>query len=82
LDPDTAGFDYELHGEDPPSEWWEDARMLLLRFLRQASEKGVPGLILDLEGLRERATVQIVLAERDMERRYHAPRRAAREAGA
>ena len=59
-----------------PVEWWEDARMLLLRFLRQASERGLPGLA----RLREWATVQLVLAGRDYERRYAAPRRAAREA--
>ena len=56
----------------------EDARLLLLRFLRQAGETGLPGLALDLERLRERATVQQILAERDCERRYLAPSRAAR----
>ena len=59
---------------------WEDARILLLRFLRQASERGLPGLALDLERLRERATVQLRLAERDCGRRYVAPRKAALEA--
>ena len=36
--------------------------------------------MLDLERLRERATVRRVLAERDYDRRYVAPRRAAKEA--
>jgi hypothetical protein len=73
MDPDAAGFDYDHHGEDVPSEWWEDARVLLLRFLRQTGHTGLPGLALELERLRERATVQIVLAGRDMEWRYLAP---------
>ena len=34
----------------------------------------------DLERLREKATVQLVLANADYERRYVAPRKAAREA--
>ena len=50
-DPNTLGFDYDRHGDDVPREWWEDARTLLLRFLRQAGDKGLPGLVLDLEGL-------------------------------
>ena len=78
-DPDTLRFDYDRDGDDVPREWWEDARYLLLRFLRQAGEKGLPGLTLDLEGLREKATVQLLLADRDLARRYAAPRTAARE---
>ncbi len=42
---------------------------------------GLPGLVLDLERLRERATAQLILADRDYEWRYVAPRKAAREAG-
>ena len=48
--------------------------------MRLASDKGLPRLMQDLEGVRERATVQQALAERDYERRYVAPRKAAREA--
>ena len=44
--------------------------LLLVRFLRQASEQGVPNLMRDLERLRERATAQRVPAERDRERRW------------
>ena len=54
--------------------------MLLQRFLRQTGKRGLPGLALDLEGLRERATVQRVLAERDYEQRWVALPRAERQA--
>ena len=47
--------------------------------MRRAVEKGLTRLMQDLETLRERATVQQILAERDYERRYVAPRRAAKE---
>ena len=79
-DPDALRYDYGRYDGDGPVEWWTDERMLLLRFMRQASGEGLPRLMADLEGLRERATVQLALAERDFERRYVAPRRTARDA--
>ena len=53
---------------------------LLLRFLRQTGDKGLPGLALELERLRESAAVQLASAYADQKRRYVVPRRAAREA--
>ena len=71
-----------VHEGDGPVEWWADERYLLLYFMRRASGEGLPRLVEDLEGLREKATVQLALAERDMDRRYYVvPRRAARGAG-
>jgi hypothetical protein len=67
-DPDTLSFDYGRHGSDTPHDWWCEARSLLVRFMRQAADRGVP-LVAELEYLRERATVQELLAERDMDRR-------------
>ena len=70
-DPETLRFDYARDYEgDGPVEWWEDQRRLLLRFLRQAAPEGVPTLVAELERLRERATVQLALAERDFQRRW------------
>jgi hypothetical protein len=80
LDPDTLRYDYDRHEGDGPAEWWAAERFLLLYFLRRARAEGLPRLVEDLEGLRERATVQLALAERDMDRRYVVPRKAAREA--
>ena len=79
-DPDTLAFDYDRYEGDGPLEWWSEECILLLRFLRQTDERGLPRLALELEGLRERATVQRILAEPDQERRWVAPRKAAREA--
>ena len=79
-DPETLAFDYGRYDGDGPVEWWTDERLLLLRFMRQARGEGLSRLVVDLEKLRERATIQLALAERDFERRYAAPRRAAREA--
>lgn len=78
-DPDTLGFDYEDYGHGPP-EWWAEAREYVCRWMREACEAGQPPLLEALEYLRERCTVQEILADRDMERRWAAPRRAAREA--
>jgi hypothetical protein len=78
--PETLAFDYDRYDHDGPLEWWSEERYLLLYFLRLACEGGLPRLVEDLEPLRERATVQLALAERDYERRFAAPRRAAREA--
>ncbi len=81
IDADTLRFDYDREDAcDGPFDWWSDAQNLLCRFMRQAADKGLSGLLDDLEPLRERATVQMILAERDLERRYAAPRRAAKEA--
>ena len=41
---------------------------------------GLPGLTADLERLREKATVQLVLAERDYERRWASLPKAERRA--
>lgn len=71
IDADTLSFDYEKYGRDTPHDWWYEARVLLVRFMRQAAERGVP-IVGDLEYLRERATVQELLAERDMDRRWRA----------
>ena len=81
-DPETTlGFDYRRHYEgDGPVGWSSDTQNLLLRFLRQASEEGVPHLVADLERLREKATVQLFLAERDYERRWLALPREERRA--
>jgi hypothetical protein len=75
----TLSFAYE-HDEpgDGPVDWWSEAAFLLTRFMREADERGV--LTGKLEYLRERATAQLVLAERDYERRYAEPRRRARRA--
>ncbi len=52
-----------------------------MRGFRRIRHSRTPGeQALDPEGLREQATVQLILAERDYERRYVAPRKAAREA--
>jgi hypothetical protein len=80
-DPDTLSFDYgdayrEGEAGDGPVDWWSDARYLLCRFMREAENRGV--LVRELEYLRERATVQMLLAERDYEVRYAAPRREAK----
>src|SRR5215210_8076211 len=80
LDADVQTYDYERHEGGGPVEWWADERYLLLYFMRRASGVGLPRLVQDLEVLRERATVQLALAERDMDRRYVVPRRAEREA--
>lgn len=56
--PDTLRYDHRRRYDgDGPTEWWADARVLL-RCMRQAKEQGLPGLMADLEGLRERAKVQ------------------------
>ena len=79
-DPDTLAHDYGRPDEgDGPVEWWSDERYLLLYFMRRASGEGLARLMRDLEVLRERVTVQLALAERDLDRRY-VPR-ARREAG-
>jgi hypothetical protein len=44
--------------------------------MREADDRGVYALLEDLEYMRERATVQVLLAQRDYERRYAAPRKA------
>jgi hypothetical protein len=80
-DPETLAHDYDGSGDGPP-DWWTEARWLLCKFMRQAHERHSPELVAMLEPLRERAAAQQVLAEDDQERRWLAPRRAAREAAA
>ena len=65
-DPDILRFDYEIHGRDTPYDWWCESRIMAVRFMRQAT--AVP-IIKELELVRERATVQQLLASRDMDRR-------------
>ena len=48
--------------------------------MRQAHDRGLSGLLNDLEYARERATVQRVLAERDLDRRWTQVRHARKEA--
>ena len=84
LDPDTLAFDYAPEDDDPsdgdgPYDWWNDARELMVRFMREAIEQGLPSLVRDLEYLRERASAQQIQAEDDYERRWVGPRRARRE---
>ncbi len=72
---ETLGFDYEHDYQgDGPVDWWSEAQLLLCRFMREAEDKGLASTLPELEQLRERATVQMVLAERDYERRYAEPR--------
>jgi len=81
--PETLAFDYDRHyAGDGPVEWWSDACTLLLRFRRQSGARGLPVLTLELEALRERATVQRELAKADYELRYvaDAERQAERQA--
>jgi len=77
-DPDTLRFDYDDYGAGP-LDWWAEAREYVCRWMREAHEAGQPPLVEALEPLRERCTAQEILAERDMYRRWTAPRRAARE---
>jgi len=65
-DPDILRFDYEIHGRDTPYDWWCESRIMAVRLMRQAT--AVP-IIKELELVRERATVQQLLASRDMDRR-------------
>ncbi len=52
----------------------------MTKAMRMAHERGLAGLLKDLEYVRERAAAQVIQAEADLERRWAAPRRAAREA--
>ena len=80
-DADTLRFEYmERDGMDGPYDWWSEARFLSCRFMRQAHERGLSGLLNDLEYARERAAVQRVLAERDLDRRWTQVRHARKEA--
>ena len=73
-DPDTLGYDYERTGEDNPYDWWSAAQLMACRFMRQAHDQGLAGLLKDLEYVRERATVQRLLAGRYIARQ-HGPAR-------
>ena len=80
-DADTLRFDYmERDGMDGPYDWWSEAQFLSCRFMLQAHDRGLSGLLKDLEYARERATVQRVLAERDLDRRWRQVRHARKEA--
>ncbi len=77
-DPDTLAFDYD-EPDAGPHDWWSEARETVVRWMREAYEACQSPLLDALEPIRERATVQQQLAHDDMERRWAAPRRAARE---
>jgi hypothetical protein len=80
-DADTLRFDYIERGiMDGPYDWWCDAQLLSCRFMRQAYDRGLSGLLQDLEYARERATVQRVLAKRNLDRRWTHVRHARKEA--
>jgi hypothetical protein len=79
IDPDILAFDYKDTCAGTPVEWWYEYHWLLTRFMRLAQERGASELIKMLEPLRERAAAQILQADRDLEERWVAPRRAARE---
>ncbi|MDP9484779.1 MAG: hypothetical protein M3Q49_03125 [Actinomycetota bacterium] len=79
-DPDTLAYDYgEAIARDTPFDWHCEAREMVVSFMREAHEAGQPQLLWALEPIREYETVQQELALADMERRWAAPRRAARE---
>ena len=47
-DADTLRFEYmERDGMDGPYDWWSEARFLSCRFMRQAHERGLSGLLKD-----------------------------------
>jgi hypothetical protein len=69
-DPETLRYDYEQMGMDTPHDWWCEAQIMACRFMRQAHDQGLAGLVRDLEYVRERATVQRLLASRYMDRKY------------
>jgi hypothetical protein len=80
-DADTLRFDYTERGlMDGPYDWWSEAQLLSCRFMRQAHDRGLSGLLKDLEYARERATVQRALAKRDLNRRWTHVRHARKEA--
>lgn len=64
IDADTLRHDYNERGYDGPYDWWSESRLLAVRFMRQA--QSVP-IIKELELVRERATVQQLLASRHMD---------------
>ena len=77
LDILAYGYERDFMIGDGPYDWWCEARLMVLRFMREAFERGSVALLCDLEPMRERATVQQLLADRDLERRWVAPRREA-----
>jgi hypothetical protein len=68
--PATLTYDYEDHGRDSPHDWWCEAQLMACRSMRQAHDRGLSGLLEELELARERATVQRLLAARYMDLRY------------
>ncbi len=79
IDPDTLRYDYEEQSLNPV-DWWTGARYKVLSFMHEAYEDCYVELLRDLELIRERATVQLLLAERDMDERWLRPRLEAKEA--
>lgn len=77
LEPETAAYDYgHEYAGDGPVDWWHDARELIVRHVREAESLGLATLRDGLEFLRQKATVQQMLAEDDFQRRYGDPKRA------
>lgn len=77
IDPETAAYDYgREYAGDGPVDWWNDARELVVRHVREADSLGLGALRGGLELLRQQATTQQMLAEDDFERRYAVPKRA------
>lgn len=84
IHPDTLIYDYgdptgdELRDGDGPHDWWNEAHWVATRAMRMAHDRGLAGLLKDLEYVRERAAAQIVQAEEDLKRRWLFPRLAAK----
>ncbi len=72
-DPDILAFDYSDLLAGTLYDWWCEARTMVVGFMRQAAQSSGYELMRDLELLRERATVQQVLASRDLDRRWRKP---------
>ena len=80
IDPNTLAYDYEAHlAGDGPYDWWCEARYMVLRYMREASERAAYELLRELELIRERATVQQLLSHRGLYERCVRPRQEAKE---
>ena len=50
---DTLRYDYGGTGMDNPHDWWCEAQLMVCRFMRQAHDRGLAGLLTDPEYARE-----------------------------
>ena len=58
IDSDILAYDYEAAKAcDTPHDWWCEARIVTVRFMREAYDRGSVELLQELELVRERATV-------------------------